>query len=164
MGLNFNVPINGDKFVDKLKLKEQSEKLFNCHMEISGFYNDFAKSFGLTYAALKVLAIIYEIPDCSQKIIIQYTYLPKQTVNAIIKNLNKKGIIAPLTELDPDKRNKLIKLTKEGKTFVKNVITKAKEIEYKALDSLGEERRNLLISAVEQFKSNLKYNTKEDIK
>ena len=142
--------------MDKLKLKELSEQIFKFHVEISGVYNEYAKSCGLTYACLKVLAIIIETENCTQKTITQLTYLPKQTVNAIIKSLIKQNIVAPLIESEKDKRNKVIKLTKEGKKFVKNVVEKAKEIEYRALDSIGERKRNALIEAIKTFRDNLK--------
>lgn len=142
--------------MDKLKLKELSEQLFKCHVEISGFYNEYAKSCGLTYGSLKVLAIILEVENCTQKTIVQYTYLPKQTVNAIIKSLIKQNIVAPLVESDKDKRNKVIKLTKEGMKFAQKIINKAKEMEYKALDSIGEEKRIDLIDAISKFRDNLK--------
>ena len=149
--------------MDKLKLKEQSEQLFKFHVEISGVYNEYAKSCGLTYAGLKVLAIIIEVDECTQKTITQYTYLPKQTVNAIIKSLIKQNIVAPLIESDKDKRNKVIKLTKEGKKFALKVVEKAKEIEYRALDSIGEEKIKALIEAVSAFRNNLKI-AEEEIK
>ena len=142
--------------MDKLKLKQQSEKLFQFHVEISGFYNEYAKSCGLTYGSLKALAIILEVENCTQKTIVQYTYLPKQTVNAIIKSLIKQDIVAPLVESDKDKRNKVIKLTKEGMKFAQKIINKAKEMEYKALDSIGEEKRIDLIDAISKFRDNLK--------
>ncbi len=142
--------------MDKLKLKELSEQLFKFHVEISGVYNEYAKSCGLTYACLKVLAIILETKECTQKTITQYTYLPKQTVNAIIKSLIKQNIIEPLVESDKDKRNKVIKLTSEGRKYVSKVVEKAKEIEYRALDSLGEEKTEALIKAVSIFRDNLK--------
>ena len=142
--------------MDKLKLKELSEQLFKFHVEISGVYNEYAKSCGLTYAGLKVLAIILETENCTQKTITQYTYLPKQTVNAIIKSLIKQNIIAPLIESDKDKRNKVINFTKEGKKFADNVVEKAKEIEYRALDSLGEENTKAFIKAISIFRDNLK--------
>lgn len=142
--------------MDKLKLREQSEKLFKIHLEISGFYSEYAKSVGMTFSGLKVLAIILEVPECSQKTITQYTYLPKQTVNAIIKSLIKAEIVAPLKENGSDKRNKLIKLTKEGKKYAQDIVSRAKDIEYRALDSLGDERINKLIEIINMYKNNLK--------
>ena len=142
--------------MNKKKLKEQSEKLFKFHVEVSGFYNEYAKSKGLTYSGLKVLSILIDIPECTQKTIAQYTYLPKQTINAIIKSLIKKGILESLQESDKDKRNKVIKFTQEGYQFAQKIVEKAKEIEYRALDSIGEEKRNALIEAVSLFRDNLK--------
>ncbi len=142
--------------MNKKKLKEQSEKLFKFHVEVSGFYNEYAKSKGLTYSGLKVLSILIDIPECTQKTIAQYTYLPKQTINAIIKSLIKKGILESLQESDKDKRNKVIKFTQEGYQYAQKIVEKAKEIEYRALDSIGEEKRNALIEAVSLFRDNLK--------
>ena len=102
------------------------------------------------------MAIILETENCTQKTITQYTYLPKQTVNAIIKSLIKQNIVAPLIESDKDKRNKVIYFTQEGKKFAKKVVEKAKEIEYRALDSLGEEKIKAFVAALSTFKDNLK--------
>ena len=57
---------------------------------------------------------------------------------------------------DTDKRNKIIKLTREGEKIAEQVVNGAKEIQYRALDSLGEEKRKNLIEALTIFKDNLK--------
>ncbi len=147
--------------MDKLKLKEQSEQLIKFHRDISGFYNDYAKSVGLTYASLEVLGIIWYGKCClqeeiTQKTVTQKAYLPKQTVNAIIKAFIKHDLIKPLVESGLDKRNKVIEFTENGKEFAEKVITKMKEAEYNALDSLGEEKRIALVEIISQYRDNLK--------
>ncbi|MCD7780109.1 MAG: MarR family winged helix-turn-helix transcriptional regulator [Candidatus Gastranaerophilales bacterium] len=147
--------------MDKLKLKEQSEQLIKFHRDISGFYNDYAKSVGLTYASLEVLGIIWYKKCClheevTQKTVTQKAYLPKQTVNAIIKAFIKHDLIKPLVESGLDKRNKVIEFTENGKEFAEKVITKMKEAEYNALDSLGEEKRIALVEIISQYRDNLK--------
>lgn len=142
--------------MDKLKLKEQSEKLLKFHREISGFYNEYAKSVGLTYSGLGVLSIIYEESNCTQKTITQKICLPKQTVNSIIKNFCEQGIIEVPFESNVDKRNKVIKFTEKGRQFAEKIISKIKEAEYASLDSLGEENRENLINIIEMYKNNLK--------
>lgn len=149
------------KILDKLKLKEQSEQLIKFHRDISGFYNDYAKSVGLTYASLEVLGIIWYKKCClqeevTQKTVTQKAYLPKQTVNAIIKAFIEHGLIEPLVESDLDKRNKVIEFTENGKKFADKIITKMKEAEYNALDSLGEQKRSKLIEIIAQYLDNLK--------
>ena len=142
--------------MDKPKLKEYSDRLWQIHVEVSGFYNEYAKSVGLTLAEFKVLAIIHKEKNPTQKRITQLALLPKQTVNAIIKGFWAKGIIKEPMESDTDKRNKVISLTKEGKKYAEEQIFKAKEIEYNALASMGEERIKNLVEAITIYKDNLK--------
>lgn len=141
--------------MDKLKIEEYSEKLWQIHISVSGFYNEFAKSVGLTLTALKVLTILYKQKNCTQKYITQLTYLPKQTVNAIIKGFNQQGYIQEQTELDSDKRNKTISLTKEGLKYAEKIISKAKNAEYRALNNMGEEKRKTLIESLALYRQNL---------
>lgn len=138
------------------ELQEQSEKLFQFHRDISGFYNELAKSMGLTLGSLSVLHTLLHEENCTQKTIVNLTYLPKQTVNAIIKSFKEKGIIAPLVESETDKRNKLLTFTEEGYKYASNVIDKAKAAEYHALDKLGPKKRALLVEIIEAYKNNLK--------
>ncbi|MBQ8886847.1 MAG: winged helix-turn-helix transcriptional regulator [Candidatus Gastranaerophilales bacterium] len=142
--------------MDKLKVEEYSDKLWQIHIEVSGFYNEYAKSVGLTLTALKVLGFIYRSGNCTQKDIVQLTYLPKQTVNAIIKGFFEKGYIKEPIESNSDKRNKVISFTEEGKNYAEQIISKAKEYEYSALKSMGEEKVKDLFELMTMYKNNLK--------
>ena len=141
--------------MDKLKIEEYSERLWQMHISVSGFYNEFAKQMGLTLTTLKVLTILYRENSCTQKYITQMTYLPKQTVNAIIKGFLKQGYIEELIEVNSDKRNKDISLTEAGKAYATTIIEKAKEAEFRALGAIGEERVLALIEALNLYKENL---------
>lgn len=142
--------------MDKLKLKEHSDKLMKFHIAISGIYDEYAKSVGLTSASFVVLGMIYEEENCTQRTLAKNTYLPKQTINAIIKTFVKKGILEHPIELNTDKRNKNITFTDKGKIYAEQIIRKVKEADYKALDSLGEERCEQLIEIIGMYKNNLK--------
>ena len=141
--------------MDELKMEEYHEKMWQVHLSISDFFSEYATSVGLTFAAFKVLGIIYKKKNCTQKEIIQLTYLPKQTVNAIINNFNKQGIISEPTEAQNDKRNKVITFTQKGKEYAEEVISKIKKSTYRALDNIGEENRNALIESLTMFRQNL---------
>ena len=145
-----------DLHLEKLTVEECSEKIWNLHICVSRFYDEYAKSVGLTLAALKVLGFIARRKSCTQKEITQLTYLPKQTVNAIIKGFKEQELIQEPVELDSDKRNKIITFTKKGEEYAHRIISKAKEAEFRALDSMGEKRRTMLIEAMETYKNNLK--------
>lgn len=139
----------------KISTEECSEMLWQMHISISGFYDEYAKSAGLTLTALKVITILYKEEKCTQTYITQVTHLPKQTVNAIINKFYKENYLEDIIEDNSDKRNKLIKLTPKGRKYAENIIKKAKDAEYRALDAIGEERREALLEAITLYRNNL---------
>ena len=134
--------------MNKLNVQECSNMLWEMHNVVTGFYNEYAKSVGLTLPSLKVLSILHREISCTQKYITQLTYLPKQTVNAIIKGFNIQGLVTEPVESNSDKRNKNVSLTEKGKKYAEKIISKAQEAEYRALEKLGEERRTLMVEAI----------------
>lgn len=142
--------------MDKENLKEQTERLLELHREITDFYNNYAKSVGMTNTSLEILRIIWEERANTQKMIAKFTGTPKQTVNAIIQYFNKLEIIEPLIESNNDKRNKVIVLTEKGKLYAQKIISKVQECEYKALYKLGEDKIKDLIDIITLYNSNLK--------
>ena len=141
--------------MDELKMEECHEQIWQVHLSISDFFSEYAASVGLTFAAFKVLGIIYKRRKCTQKEIIQLTYLPKQTVNAIINNFNKQEIIQEPFEAQNDKRNKVITFTKKGEVYAEEIISKIKNATYRALNNMGEDKRNSLIESITLFRQNL---------
>ncbi|MBQ3642067.1 MarR family transcriptional regulator [bacterium] len=141
--------------MNKSELQKKSDKLREYHNKIKGFYNDYAKSIGITIATLEVLNIIINVKNCTQRIITQKTYFPKQTVNAIIKTLSSQNLIEPLTESGSDKRSKIIKLTQEGIIFAKNSMKKINEVEYYALEKLGSKKCEALLSIMQEYLNNI---------
>lgn len=141
--------------MDELKIEEYHEKIWQIHLSISDFFNEYAISKGLTFPAFKVLGIIYKKNECTQKEITQLTHLPKQTVNAIINNFYKQGIIKEPVESQTDKRNKVITFTSQGKAYADDVIKKVKEATFRALNIIGEEKRNSLFETMTLFRNNL---------
>lgn len=142
---------------DIKEISEHSARLLQIHREITDFYSNYAKSVGLTYSSMSVLAIIWEEKEkgCNQRDITLKTYLPKQTVNAIIKSFKEQEIIEPPVESNSDKRNKVINFTEKGRAFADKVMTRIKEAEYNSLEKLGDEKRKKLIETIELFKKNL---------
>ena len=141
--------------MDEQKLEEYHDRMWQVHLAISEFYSYYATSVGLTFAAFKVLGIIYKMDSCTQKNITQLSHLPKQTVSAIINNFNQQGIVEKPIESEIDKRNKVIKFTEKGREYAEKIISAIKVKTYKALDSIGEEKRNALIESITLFKENL---------
>ncbi len=117
-------------------------------------YEKLAKKYGLNYNSLMVLYTMYEIDICTQKTVCQRYLIPKQTVHSILKEFEKKGYIC--FEANPSsKREKIIKLTPQGRLFADPVIEKVNYIEEKTMENIGyKNRRNLVESTAahcEQF-------------
>lgn len=55
--------------------------------------------------------------------------IPKQTVNTILKDFQKKGYINMVSD-DSDKRNKLICLTESGMEYTKDIIENCTQKKY----------------------------------
>mgnify|MGYP005778102169 CR=1 FL=1 len=114
--------------------------------EINRIYEDYARSVDIPYTTLQILDLITKTENCTQKIICERTFLPKQTVNNVITTFYKQGYVR-LQELPEDRRNKTIHLTESGQEYADKVIPQIREAEYGAMEKLTpQQRKNLLES------------------
>ena len=98
-------------------------------------YELYARKHNLTSKELFVLDLIWFAPDgCLQSEICSRLSATKQTVNAIIKKFLKQGYVT-LAESATDRRNKIIRFTKEGVEYNKKIISPAANAE---IDAMGE--------------------------
>lgn len=117
-------------------------------------YEDVAKSVNLSYTSLQVINLITEIEDCTQKAICEATFLPKQTVNSIVTNLEKNGFIKLVT-LESNKRLKIISFTEKGDTLVKQTIFRLRKAEKAAMLSLSEADRKVMLKTFRAYSQKL---------
>lgn len=94
--------------------------------------------------------IITDSEECTQKLICEQTFLPKQTVNAVITGFYKKGLVE-LHELPSDRRNKTIHLTEKGVAYAEQIIPQIREAEYAAFESLTIEQRTRLMEGMRLY-------------
>ncbi len=124
---------------------EQVFEYYRLWRELTSSYSEYAKAIGMPYSSLFALNVIFDNPEtCTQKLICEVTFLPKQTVNAIITGFLKQGIIT-LTESASDRRNKFIRLTKQGKKYAESVIPQIGKAENDAMRKLDEKQRFALL-------------------
>lgn len=114
-------------------------------------YRQGAKDVGLTDNDITILSAIYRNPNhCTQKYLVESTYLPKQTIHFIIGKLHKQKLIT--TGPSPqDGRVKLIKPTKAGQSYLQKTIAPFFSAMTKALGSLSTENQQQLVSLTHQF-------------
>ena len=114
---------------------------------INRVYEDYARSVDIPYTTLQILDLITKTEDCTQKVICEITFLPKQTVNNVITAFYKQGYVR-LKELPEDRRNKTIHLTEAGQAFADKVIPQIREAEYGAMEQLTPEQRKSLLESM----------------
>ena len=133
------------------KTETNANEYLHIYIELNAQYEAYAKSLGISYSTLSALRIILEHDgDCTQRTICEYTFLPKQTVNAIVTALLRHGAIR-MVELDSDRRHKVIYLTDKGQAFALEVIQKMKNAESKAMESLDENQKETLLTAAKLY-------------
>lgn len=135
---------------------EHPEMFCDCCWKLDSLYEEYAKSLGYSYSNLYVLQIVYANPGtCTQKMICEWTFLPKQTVNVIITGFLKQGFIE-MKELTSDRRVKIISLTKSGKKFADKHLLKMQNAQCKAMEQLTPQEQKALIENFVKFKELLR--------
>lgn len=118
--------------------------------EWNASYEEYARSVGLSYTALSILSALYKTENCTQKILCEQCFLPKQTVNAAVTAFYKKGWVR-LEEMPEDRRNKTIHFTEEGKAEAERIVSKIRQCEQYAMENLTEEERQVLLCATQKY-------------
>lgn len=129
-----------------------------CEMRDVQFaaYEIYARKHGLTAKELFVLDIIWFAPEgCPQSKICERLSATKQTISAIVKKFMKLGYLS-LSESPTDRRNQIIRLTSEGKKYVKRIIPPAAKAENQAMAELSEKDAAELIRLTELFSESMK--------
>jgi Transcriptional regulators len=82
--------------------------------------------------------------------ICQQTFLPKQTVNAIVTGYWRQGVVE-LAEMKSDRRNKEITLTASGKAYAEKIIPQVYTAEIEAMAKLDETQRTALLTTTKLY-------------
>ena len=142
--------------MNKTDMKYCMQKFTESRQGLNSIYEEYAKSNGLSYNSLLVLTIIHARQEsCTQKSICQSTLLAKQTVNAITKAFRSQGIIE-LLEMDSDRRNKTIRMTKEGREYSDKIILKMQNAEERTMEKFDEDQRAALAESIRIYKDHFK--------
>ncbi len=112
-------------------------KYYAVWQEYNYVYEEWAKAHQLSVNSLLVLSALYEGgANCTQKQISQRWLIPKQTINMVLKDFVRKGLV----ELHPcqeDKRNKLISLTEQGRAYAAEIIGQLRQVELFVIEKMG---------------------------
>ena len=126
--------------------------------ENNSLYEYYARKNGLQGKSLLILTCLYYTRDgITQNIIREKTYSTKQVISAAIKTFKNKGYIY-FEEQEKDRREKIVKLTKEGYLYASKILDPIREAEKKAIGQLSSEQQKLFIEYYTIFNDNMKKN------
>lgn len=119
--------------------------------EITGLYRSAISKTGIAENEFWIwYALIIMGGECSQQDICTTWSLSKQTVNTIITNLTKRGLL--FLEVVPGTRNrKNICLTDEGRKYGESLVLPVFKAEQAAFEQLTETERNACTAALGKY-------------
>ena len=130
--------------------QQHIQQYCSCLHEWNASYEDYARSVGLSFTSLSILSAIHSTENCTQKRICEICFLPKQTVNGVIRQFYKDGWIR-MTELEEDRRNKSIHFTEKGQIEADRIMKRVRDSERAAMTSLTEEEQRALLSITRRY-------------
>ena len=130
--------------------QQQIQQYCSCVHEWNASYEDYARSVGLSFTSLSILSAIHSNENCTQKRICEVCFLPKQTVNGVIRQFYKDGWIR-MTELEEDRRNKSIHFTEKGQMEADRIMKRVRDSERAAMIALSPEEQHLLLSITRRY-------------
>lgn len=125
--------------------REQLERIDTCICRLTQLYGEWAKRHGMSYNSMVVLDCLNRKDGCTQKEIAEEWMIPKQTVNTIVKELERKGYVCygPAE----GKKEKNVFFTGEGKVYASECLKGMYEMEERAFVRIGEEMQRALVNS-----------------
>ncbi len=119
------------------------------YKEFNEIYHLAARKLGLSDSAFDILYTICEIGDsCTQRDVCSATFIPKQTINSSIRNLEKEGYLT----LSPGKgRSMHMHLTESGHRLLQRTIYPVVEAENMAFSKLTASECDLLLTLQNKY-------------
>lgn len=119
-------------------------------IKFRGIYSAWSKKHGISYNELLVLYTIRDNGFCTQKQICDSYLLPRQTMNHVIADMRKRGLI----EISPENcagHEKAFVLSEEGEIYAAPLLDSLNRIETQAIELIGYEKMCEMAEAVMTF-------------
>lgn len=127
----------------------------------NGFNRERAKFYGLSDLETIILIHIGHMANSSQKDISEKLGAPKQTVNNIIKNLSKEGLI-DLIPSEDDKRMRILRLTPKGEEIRDLRLKPISESNKRMYEKLGQKKALEIKNALRLLSDTIKEDFKKE--
>lgn len=133
-----------------MEIQKEIQELNLVMSRINGMSYKWAQEHGLNAYTIKVLYSLGGSDPVTQKQICASSGMPKQTVNNIIRALEKDHLVV-LRPHENDKREKVIALTEKGEEYLKSTLIPLMDFESRVIDRMGLENYELLLKCMNSY-------------
>lgn len=141
--------------MDQKSLKLLAE-INRAIIQFRGLYAAWSKEHGISYHELLVLYTIRDQGFCTQKQICDSYLLPRQTMNHVILDLRKRGLLE-LSLKHCIGREKAFVLSKQGKRYAEPLLEALDRMEMQALEAFGPQNMQAMVQAVLSYDKALEH-------
>lgn len=130
-------------------MAEYGNRLWEVWGKSDALYTEWAAMQEVNLNRLYVFYALDQRDGITQKKIAEYTSLPKQTVNSVIRALQVEGYLELAPGSGSDRREKAVKLTEKGRAYSKELVAPLQELENRVFAIMGAERVQQMIDTIE---------------
>ena len=132
-----------------MNARQQMESICTCMCRINELYSEWAKRHGMSSHVMITIYALDQNRTSTQTQIAQEWMIPKQTVNTVIKDLERRGYVR--FEAGRDLKEKRVCFTESGKAFAEETLRDLYEKEERAMTAMGQELAQVLVEANQAF-------------
>ncbi len=132
-----------------MDLRQQMNIVAACNCRITQLYGEWAKQCGWSYHTMITLYALNMGRPCTQKQIAEEWLIPKQTVNTVIKDLERRGLVR--FEAGRDQKEKPVSFTEAGRTYAEKKLEALYQMEERVMDHMGPEVCRALVESSRAF-------------
>lgn len=132
-----------------MTVREQMKLFCTCLCRQDELYAAAAKRRGLSFHTLITLYALDQDEGSTQSQLAKTWMIPKQTLNTVIKELERQGYVSLRT--GKDQKEKLVFFTSEGRDFAADSLRELYAMEDGAVAAVGPERFREMVEANRAF-------------
>lgn len=132
-----------------MTIREQMKLFCTCLCRQDELYAAAAKRRGLSFHTLITLYALDQDEGSTQSQLAKTWMIPKQTLNTVIKELERQGYVSLRT--GKDQKEKLVFFTSEGRDFAADGLRELYAMEDGAVAAVGPERFREMVEANRAF-------------
>ena len=132
-----------------MTLREQMKLFCTCLCQQDELYAAAAKRRGLSFHTLITLYALDQDEGSTQSQLAKAWMIPKQTLNTVIKELERQGYVSLHT--GKDQKEKRVFFTPEGRAFAADHLRELYAMEDRAVAAVGENRFREMVEANRAF-------------